>query len=77
MRVEELFQPLSGKYCDYFYYSSVISFVLFVIGVVTLLIRVMSKKFKVSFVECLALTQPFFMYFVSRLHYSICVNSLV
>ena len=77
MRVEDLFGPLDGRYCNYFYYTSVLSFVLFVLALVSLLVKLFSKKMKCSMFDCLGVTQPLLMYFVSRLHYSICTRALM
>ena len=77
MRVEDLFGPLDGRYCNYFYYTSVLSFVLFVFALVSLLVKLFSKKMKCSMFDCLGVTQPLLMYFVSRLHYSICSRALM
>lgn len=77
MRIEDLFTPLDGRYCNYFYYTSVISFALFVLAMVSLLVKLFSKKLKCSMFDCLGVTQPLLMYFVSRLHYSICTRALM
>ena len=77
MRIEDLFSPLDGRYCNYFYYTSVLSFVLFVLALVSLLVKLFSKKMKCSMFDCLGVTQPLLMYFVSRLHYSICSRALM
>jgi hypothetical protein len=77
MQVGDLFKPLGGEYCNYFYYLSVISFVLFVMSFGSLLGRVVSKKYKFCMYDLFGLTQPLLMYFVSRLHYSICSSALM
>ena len=38
MKIQDLFEPLGAKYCDYFYYLSVIFFVITCMGVLSFVI---------------------------------------
>jgi hypothetical protein len=76
MNIADLFSPLDRKYCDYFYFLSVLFFVMFVIMVVKVLSEFLGKG-KPKLADCLVLlTQPLLLYFINRLNYSMCVGSL-
>lgn len=76
MNIADLFSPLDRKYCDYFYFLSVLFFVMFVMMVIKVLSEVFGKG-KPRFADCLVLlTQPLLLYFINRLNYSMCVGSL-
>lgn len=76
MNVKDLFRPLSQKYCDYFYFLSVIFFVLFLFAVIVSVMSFFDKK-SLKLTDALVLiTQPLVLYFINRLYYSICVGAL-
>ena len=76
MNVQDLFSPLSHKYCDYFYFLSVIFFVLFLFAAVTRFMSLFEKK-SVKLTDALVLmSQPLLLYFINRLYYSMCVGAL-
>ena len=76
MNVKDLFSPLSQKYCDYFYFLSVIFFVLFLFAVIVRVMSFFDKK-SLKLTDALVLiTQPLVLYFINRLYYSICVGAL-
>lgn len=76
MNVQDLFSPLSHKYCDYFYFLSVIFFVLFLFAAVTCFMSLFEKK-SVKLTDALVLmSQPLLLYFINRLYYSMCVGAL-
>ncbi len=76
MNVQNLFTPISKKYCDYFYILSIIFFVLFVAAAVVGIMSLFDKK-GMKLVDVLILvTQPLILYFINRLYYSMCVGSL-
>jgi hypothetical protein len=73
-----LFGPLSGEYCLYFYWLSILSFFLLamalITGVVTGLQKGKGMYFYLSILgACLAY---FISYFVNRLMYSVCSKAL-
>ena len=73
-----LFSPLDVNYCSYFYFSSIFGFVIMCIMSLGLLLNFLNKKRKISSGAYLGLiTQGFFIYFLNRLLYSMCVNSLM
>ena len=76
MNVQDLFSPLSHKYCDYFYFLSVIFFVLFLFAAITCIMSLFEKK-SIKMTDALVLmTQPLILYFINRLYYSMCVGAL-
>lgn len=75
--ITELFEPLEVNYCNYFYFSSVFGFVLMCIMGLGFLSTFFSKKTKGSGGAFLSLiVQGFFIYFLNRLMYSMCIKSL-
>ncbi len=73
---EDLFSPLSQSYCDYFYFLSVIFFVLFVFALATVVKSLLGKK-SMKLTDCLILiSQPLLLYFINRLYYSMCMGAL-
>ena len=77
MKIQDLFEPLSAKYCDYFYYLSVIFFVLTFMGALTILSSLIKGKNKMSIGDmAVVISQPLLLYFINRLYYSMCVGSL-
>ena len=76
MNISDLFSPLDRKYCDYFYFLSVLFFVMFVVMVIKVLSEIFGKG-KPKLADCLVLlTQPLLLYFINRLNYSMCAGSL-
>ena len=78
---KELFTPLvDKKYCNYFYYLSVISYFMFILLVLLLgwVLIFHSKKINLYFISNFIsiIISLFLMYFVNRLMYSMCVKSL-
>ena len=71
-----LFGPLGAEYCNYFYFLSVISFVFFIVVLLSVLYNIFTTKNKVDYVNMVLITfQPFLAYFVNRLFYTMCMNS--
>ena len=70
-----LFGPLDKHYCVYFYYTSIIFFALFTLSCFAVLKNLLSSKKSMSFTQIyVVLSQPFIMYFINRLYYSMCLN---
>ena len=77
MKIQDLFEPLSVKYCDYFYYLSVIFFVFTCMGVLSMLMNLVQGKNKMKLSEMVVVvSQPLLLYFINRLNYSMCVGAL-
>ena len=73
----DFFNPLGQQYCSYFYYLSIIFFVLTLIAVGTVLNKMFSKKKGMKLTDAvIVITQPLLLYFINRLYYSMCVGSL-
>lgn len=70
------FTPLNRKYCDYFYYLSVINFIFLVYIILAGLYTLVFDKKKDGLFNILLVTLPTFVaYFTNRLLYSMCVGS--
>ena len=77
---KDLFTPLDKKYCNYFYYLSVITYCFFIFLVLFFLWSLVFHYKKMDLYICLntisIIISTFLAYFVNRLLYSICVKSL-
>ena len=71
-----LFGPLDQTYCNYFYYLEVLFFGIFLFTVGMVLKTLMTQKKYDPAQLFIVILQPLTMYFVNRLYYSMCVNSL-
>lgn len=72
--LEELFfSPLGKEYCLLFYYSAIISFIIFALGVVGGTYHVMTGRMNL-FSLVLSLVSPGILYLNNRLLYSMCVT---
>ena len=71
------FGPLSQEYCLYFYAISVIAFVLFVIGLVSMAYTALMEKNggKMALMMLPGLVSLFIIYFVNRLLNTMCRGS--
>ena len=77
MKIQDLFEPLSVKYCNYFYYLSVIFFVVMCMAVISVLLSLVQGKNKMKLSEMvMVVSQPLLLYFINRLNYSMCVGAL-
>jgi hypothetical protein len=68
-----LFAPLGKEYCAYFYWLTVIAFILFFLALFDTAYRIIKGKGKLlnGFIALLA---PFLIYFNNRLLYSMCTR---
>lgn len=73
-----LFGPLSGEYCFYFYYLSILSFALLAMALVTGIVTGLQKgKGMYFYMSILGASLAYFIsYFVNRLMYSVCSKAL-
>lgn len=70
------FAPLDREYCDYFFYLSVINFMLFLYILLAGLYVFLFDKKKEGLFSILLVSLPTFVaYFTNRLLYSMCVGS--
>ena len=75
---KQLFEPLEVNYCNYFYFSSIFGFVLMCIMALGLVFSFFNKNSKVNgYAFVTLITQGFFIYFLNRLLYSMCIKSLM
>lgn len=76
INVQSLFSPLTKESCNYFYFVSVISFIVFAVNALSFGHSfIFKKKTKLLPLNIMLIT-PFLGYFVNRLLYSMCANSL-
>jgi hypothetical protein len=74
--IQLLFGPLDASYCNYFYYMSIFFFAILCFTAFNLAKKVFSGK-KVAVQEMvIVLLQPFLLYFINRLYFSMCAGSL-
>ena len=73
-----LFGPLSGEYCLYFYWLSILSFFLLAMALVTGIVTGLQKgKGMYFYISILGASVAFLIsYFVNRLMYSICSKAM-
>jgi hypothetical protein len=76
-----LFGPLNKKYCNYFYFMSVLSFILFCTTFITILFSIFhliknKKETANVFFSTNLLISSFLAYLVNRLMYTMCINSI-
>lgn len=76
MDFKSLFSPLGQQYCDYFYFLSVLFFLIFVFTTFTVIIKCFDKKGMKLTDSIILITQPLMLYFINRLYYSMCIGSL-
>ena len=74
--MDSIYGPLDRKYCLYFYYLSVLGFVLFVLMVLsTLYIGITKKKDSTFFLSMFVASLGYgIFYFQNRLLYSMCAR---
>jgi len=79
MDFSNIMAPLSKPYCDYYYYLGIIGFVLLIYSIIVCVFDIFTVKDKSMVIKyCfINIVSAFFMYFINRLLYSMCVNSLV
>ena len=77
MKLDAVFAPLDVEYCLYFYILMVFGFVLLVLAVVKFVYGLLLAKKRESLSDSVfTLTHSALFYFINRLLYSMCNNSL-
>ena len=73
--MDNLFSPLDKKYCVWFYFLEVFSYILFIIAMIGgIIYGIKNKKSSEYYVTVFAACLSYFiMYFQNRLFYSMCV----
>jgi len=78
--LKDLFTPLDKKYCNYFYYISVITYCLFILLLLLFIWSLVFHYKKLDSYLCInyvsIIISTFLSYFVNRLMYSMCVKTL-
>ena len=78
--IERLFKnsatPFGREYCDFFYYLTIINFILFIYIILSALYMFLFDKKKENIFQIVLVSLPTFVgYFTNRLMYSMCVGS--
>jgi hypothetical protein len=74
--IQTPFAPLGKVYCDYFFYLTVINFMLFIYIVVSAIYVFFFDKKKENVFQIVLVALPTFVaYFTNRLLYSMCIGS--
>ncbi len=74
---KSLFSPLPSEYCNFFLYVSIFSFVILVVSAIYVIYSLVNKKNNINFAQIMILLfQPLLLYFVNRLYFSMCINSI-
>jgi hypothetical protein len=72
----DLFTPLSKDYCLYFYFLSLLGFILLTMSIVFSFIYLFYTKKQASIFPIIALISGYFLiYFQNRLLYGMCINA--
>ena len=76
MDTQSLFGPLDQKYCDWFFYLSLVAFVFMVLTLVSGVFVLMQKKMKTEYMMALLWSSAMYgaFYFQNRLLYTMCVK---
>ena len=76
--MNSVFGPLSGEYCLYFYYLSILSFFLLMVAVVTGIVTGLRKDKSFEFYAGVVGASLIYLvtYFMNRLMYSVCSKAL-
>ena len=71
----DLFGPLPSNYCLYFYFLSIIGFILLVLSLLLAIVNSLLKKKLVPIMPILAISAGYFvLYFQNRLLYNMCIG---
>ena len=68
-----LFSPLGKEYCKYFYYLTILTFILLAISIIGGVWGILKRKASII-TTLLSLSGPFLVYFTNRLLYSMCAR---
>ena len=73
---DSLVGPVPKSYCFYFYIATLLSFFAFVVALFACLGLVFKKKETFNFNHLNLIVYPLFAYFINRIYYNMCLNSL-
>ncbi len=76
MDTQSLFGPLDQKYCNWFFYLSLVAFVFMVLTLVSGVFVLMQKKMKTEYMMALLWSSAMYgaFYFQNRLLYTMCLK---
>ena len=78
--LESLFQPLTKKSCNYFYFFSVAGLILMIVFILILLVSMLRnyKKIDIKMIINIfaMIINSFLLYFSNRLLYTMCIKTL-
>jgi len=76
MDTQTLFGPLDQKYCNWFFYLSLVAFVFMVLTLVSGVFVLMQKKMKTEYMMALLWSSAMYgaFYFQNRLLYTMCLK---
>ena len=74
--LNSLFGPLERKYCDWFFYLSLVAFIFMILTLVTGVFVLMQKKMKTEYVLAILWSSAMYgaFYFQNRLLYTMCLK---
>lgn len=76
MDTQSLFGPLDQKYCNWFFYLSLVAFVFMILTIVTGVFVLMQKQMKMEYVMAILWSSAMYgaFYFQNRLLYTMCLK---
>jgi len=74
--LQSLFGPLERKYCDWFFYLSLVAFIFMILTLTSGVFVLMQKKMKTEYVLAILWSSAMYgaFYFQNRLLYTMCVK---
>jgi hypothetical protein len=74
--MQSLFGPLERKYCDWFFYLSLVAFIFMILTLMTGVFVLMQKKMKTEYVVAVLWSSAMYgaFYFQNRLLYTMCLK---
>ncbi len=74
--MNSLFGPLDRKYCDWFFYLSLVAFMFMILTIVSGVFVLLQKKMKTEYVLAILWSSAMYcaFYFQNRLLYTMCVK---
>ena len=76
MDTQSIFGPLDQKYCNWFFYLSLVAFVFMILTIVTGVFVLMQKQMKMEYVMAILWSSAMYgaFYFQNRLLYTMCLK---
>lgn len=76
--LDYFFGPIGSEYCNYFWFLSVMNFIIFLLVSMSVVYLIFtSKSGELDYTKMVMIAfQPFLGYYINRLFYSMCINSV-